>query len=565
MVLKGADLRKLNAVKTLFAVAMVLVALSVAIGAVGTFTVTTSNMETNVIIDNTFTLTQNTIRRQGIGACHVGENITVLIECPENYSTNFTVETYSGISFNKTIDQNISFSFIAGQEYYESVFFTKNPQVASVHFQVSKQQLQVIAPFGWVSQPAKGLFIASLASAMIIILNQIWKSRSTITATKPSLPFISSGIRNRIVGLLVLSLILWMILVALNGNALGTFENWYTDHARHSYVSSLFLKDGFAVFSQPLDTLASQDSSFYKFITWPEMPHLYPLGSIILFLPFSALLQSGVAPIIAYKLEIALFLVIAHICLYFFLKVFLKKEVDVSWRLVGVYIMYIALIVYAADGMFDSVAFIFSLLAITMLFSERYDAFFVLMAASVFVKYQTGIFLLPLMAVGILRLLQQEKFSSLIRNKTVIFGFILFAVSLSTAYLSATYLMQTRPELIMNGVNAFSQNAQVPWAVQSLAVLLTLTATLSYVFYMRNRNLLLSMSALFLLLPSFTLPFFQNWYIPFIFVYILIPQTKRDIKVTMLWLIFIIAVLSFGGSAFDTYRIIDNIITTFSI
>jgi len=557
-------LKKPNTAKILFAVAIVLVALSVFLGAASNYTFTTNQTETNVTIDDTFTLTQNTIRRQGIGAFQGGENITVLVEYPANLSKNFTIVTYSGIVENIT-DQNGNYSFSAGKEYYEGVFYTQHPQPALVHFKVTVQQFQFIAPLGWVSQPAKSLFIASLAIAMIIILNRIRADRTTNTATKLSLPFISSANSHRIIALMVLSLILWLTLVALNGNPLGTLENWYTDHARHSYVSSLFLKDGFAVFSQPLDTLASQDSSIYKFITWPEMPHLYPLGSIILFLPFSALLQTGANPIIIYKLEIAFFLVIAHICIYFFLRVFLKRELDVSWKLVGVYIIYMALAVYAADGMFDSVAFIFSLFAVTMLLSERYDAFFVLMAASVFVKYQTGIFLLPLMALGILKLLQQENLRSLIRNKAVILGFILFAVSLSTAYLSAPLLMQTRLELMMNGVNAFSQNAQVPWAVQTLAVLLALTATLSYAFYMRNRNLLLSMSALFLLLPSFTLPYFQNWYIPFIFIYILIPQTKRDIKVTMLWLIFMIAVLSFGGSAFDPSRIINNIITTLNI
>jgi hypothetical protein len=561
-------LRKLNATKTtktLFAVAMIFVALSLALGVAGNYTVTTNQTETIVIIDDTFMLTQNTIRRQGIGACQRGENITVTAESPANFSKKFTIESYSGIRFENISDQNVNYSFTASQEYYEVVFYTQHLQATSVHFKVTVQQFQVNAPFSWVSQPAKVLFMASLALALILILKQILKHQTVNAATKPSLPFISSSNRHRIIGLLVLSLILWLVLVALNGNPLGTLENWYTDHARHSYASSLFLKDGFAVFSQSLDTLASQDSSAYKFITWPEMPHLYPLGSIILFLPFSAFLQTGATPILIYKLEIATFLVIAHICLYFFLKVFLKRELEVFWKLVGIYIIYMAFTVYAADGMFDSVAFIFSLFAVTMLLSERYDAFFVLIAASVFVKYQTGIFLLPLMTVGILKLLQQEKFSNLIRNKAVILGFILFALSLSTAYLSAPYLLQTRPELIMNGVIAFSQSAQVPWAVQSLAVLLTLTASLSYVFYMRNRNMLLSMSALFLLLPSFTLPYFQNWYIPFIFIYILIPQTKSDIKATMLWLIFMIVVLSFGGSAFDPSRIIDNIKTTLSI
>jgi hypothetical protein len=419
-------LKKLNAAKSLFAVALVLVALSVFLGAAGTYTVTTNQSETIVIIDNTFTLTQNTIRRQGIGACQGGENITVLIECPTNFSGNFTIETYDGLHFENVIDQNVNYTFTAGADYYEAVFYSQHPRAAPMHFKVTVQQLQILAPFGWVSQPAKVLFMASIASAIIIILKKIWADRAVNEATKSSLPFISLSNRHRMMGLLVLSLILWLTLLTLNVNPLGTFENWYTDHARHSYVSSLFLKDGFAVFNQPLDTLASQDNSAYKFITWPEMPHLYPLGSILLFLPFSALLQTGANPLTIYKLEMAFFLVIAHICLYFFLKFFLKRELEVSWRLVGVYIIYMALTVYAADGMFDSVAFIFSLFALTMFLSERYDAFFVLIAASVFIKYQTGIFLLPIMVVGILKLLRQEKFSSLIRNKAIILGFILF-------------------------------------------------------------------------------------------------------------------------------------------
>ena len=139
----------------------------------------------------------------------------------------------------------------------------------------------------------------------------------------------------------MLSLVLWLSLLAVNSNPLATFENWYTDHVRHAYVSSLFLKDGLSVFNQPLGTLASQDNSHFMFVTWPEMPHLYPLGSILLFLPFGALLQNGFDPVLVYKLEIALFLVFAHICLYFFLKVFLKKNMHLFWKLAGVYIIYL--------------------------------------------------------------------------------------------------------------------------------------------------------------------------------------------------------------------------------
>jgi hypothetical protein len=117
----------------------------------------------------------------------------------------------------------------------------------------------------------------------------------------------------------------------------------------------------------------------------------------------------------------------------------------------------------------------------------------------------------------------------------------------------------------MNSINAFMPNAQIPWNLQSFAVLLTLAGTLVYVFYMHNRNPLLALSSLFLLVPSFLLPFFQNWYIPFLFVYILIPQRKEEIVATIIWLIFIIAILSFGASAFNPVGIIDNFRQTLKI
>jgi hypothetical protein len=134
-----------------------------------------------------------------------------------------------------------------------------------------------------------------------------------------------------------------------------------------------------------------------------------------------------------------------------------------------------------------------------------------------------------------------------------------------TAVLSAPYLVATRPELVMNSISAFMPNAQIPWSLQSFAILLTLAATLVYVLYMHKRNPLMSLSALFLLVPSFLLPFFQNWYIPFIFVYVLVPQRKGEIVATMIWVIFLIVVLSFGASAFNPVGIIDNFRQTLKI
>jgi len=200
-----------------------------------------------------------------------------------------------------------------------------------------------------------------------------------------------------------------------------------------------------------------------------------------------------------------------------------------------------------------------------MFLSERYDYFFLLIGISVFLKYQAGIFLLPLIIVGMLKLIERNKPRILLRNKAVIVGAAFMLISVFTAYLSASFLSQTRPELIMNGINGFAPHTQISWTLQLTYIFLTLTATLVYAHYMLNRNSILSLSAIFLLLPSFTLPYFQNWYIPYFFVYILIPQRKTELGITIIWLIIMISLLAFSGMPFNPQQSVNHIQSLFKI
>ena len=179
--------------------------------------------------------------------------------------------------------------------------------------------------------------------------------------------------------------------------------------------------------------------------------------------------------------------------------------------------------------MFDSIAFLFVFFAVSMFLMERYDYFFLLIGVSVFFKYQAGIFLLPLIIVGVIKLFEKEK-SGLLRNKAVIAGIAFGITSVFTAFLSASYLLTPKQQFITNCINAFAVNSQLTWELQSSAVLLTLAVTLTYAVYMLNKNSLLSLLAFFMLLPSFMLPYFQNWYLPFFFIYALIPQTQKRIR-----------------------------------
>ncbi len=580
---------KISAARIILYAALLLLVLSVMLTVASLYPIATGQTQSVVRIDDSFNLSVNEIRRQGLGNCHGGENISIQVECPVAFSKNFSIAAYSGLRYNNSLSSSFVYNFTAGADYYEAIF-QNSSQGGLINLKVTVEQPHVALPLSWLTTPAKILFLTSLATAILILLILTLSKQTQPTANPPVLPTLNETNRQRLLALILVSLVCWLAVLAVNSNPYASFENWYTDHPRHSYTASLFLKDGFAVFNQPLDKLASQDNSPFMFVTWPEMPHLYPLGSILLFMPFGVLLQNGVGVLLVYKLEIALFLVFAHVCLYFFLSRYWKQDLFSppnlqtwkeklkqlfqadSWdqkklelsqhtqfviKLIGIYVIYVTLIVFAADGMFDSVAFVFSLFAITALLVERYDYSFLLIGVSVFFKYQTAIFLMPLIVYSILRLVQTKKYGVL-KNKAFLAGTAFMLVSAFTAILSAPYLIQTRPELVMNSINAFMPNAQIPWSLQSTAVLATLIATLVFVLYMHNKNPLLSLSSLFLLVPSFMLPFFQNWYIPFIFVYILVPQRKGEIVATMIWLIFLIGVLSFGASTFNPIGIIDN-------
>ncbi|MCW3995639.1 MAG: hypothetical protein NWE98_05765 [Candidatus Bathyarchaeota archaeon] len=548
---------RLSSQKTILSTLLFCLVLSLTLAVISLYPVATGEQQSRVIIDASFTLHPNETRRQGLGSFHGGENIFLNVHSSDTFVKNFSILTYNGLRYANYTDKDIAFNFTAGADYYESVFFSNATNTGTVHFTVSVEQPEVFLPYSWLNLPAKILFFVSLGAVCIFILKFIF-SKQANEPFRLTLPPLGRTGRRRLIALLLLSLVFWVSLLAVNSHPLATFENWYTDHARHAYVSSLFLKDGLNVFSDPLDALASRDQSGFMFVTWPEMPHLYPLGSLVLFLPFGILLQNGFGSVLTYKLMIVVFLVFAHACLFLFLNRYWKKDMHTFLKLLGIYIIYVTLVIYAANGMFDSVAFLFSLLALTAFALESYDSFLLLTAISVFLKYQAGIFLLPLVVVGAIVLFKKQRLGDLVANKSLFLTVVLVVLSGFTAYLSLPYLMNVRPEFIMNGVNAFEPHSQIPWSLQAFSVLLTLAITVVYSLYMLNKNSLLSLSALFLLLPTFVLPYVQNWYLSFVFVYVLIPQRKREVEATMLWLIFMIGVLSFGGVSFNPLRLLDN-------
>ena len=306
-----------------------LIVFSVFLGICSIFPIEESNISTQIVIDDVFTLKGQQIYRQGLGGFLGNENVTLTIN--SNTSSPFTFEllTYHGLQYTTTAsDQNFCYSFLANADYYDTVFISNATESRTISLIVTKQNLTISYPFSCLSTVAKTLFFASCLVLMFLLLKTgVFASKTKITSAH----LISiSGPKNfnYLKIFVLLSLLIWLVFLVFNENTMGTFENWYTDAARHPYTSTLFTKVNFSVFNIPLGQLSDVDQSLYKFVTWPEMPHLYPLGSILLFLPFSILLEAGVAQIFVFKLEIALFLVAFHVCLFYFLKQFWKKNIS---------------------------------------------------------------------------------------------------------------------------------------------------------------------------------------------------------------------------------------------
>ncbi len=572
MSLSATERRVLYVVLTILIVGVVL-------SLVSFLPTSTLETQTSTIIDSSFRLTPGETYRQGLGSFHGNENITLLVSENGTAPAKFLLLTYSGTRYNTTAPY-VDYVFAAGADYYEAVFEAGASCTADIHLQVLKQNQAVEYAFSWLSTSAKVLFVACWMTAMALIVKPVWKGTASDTdpaqAQQCPAQLEKNNLRLLKIGILF-SLAFWLLLLVLNTYPLATFENWYTDAARHPYTSALFTRVGFQVFDTPLGKLASLEGvSAFKFVSWAEMPHLYPLGSIFIFLPFGVMLETGLSQPLVFKLEIALLLIVAHLCLYFFLKRFWRQELRQSpkevwgmplWRqefnfalkVLATYLLFIVLVVYSADGQFDAVAFLFALGALGLFVSERYDYGLLLMAVACTFKYQAGIFLAPLAIVSLLLLLQRQKPITLLKNRAILGGMLLATLDVFTALLSSPFMINVRPELVMNGVNAFLPHAQISWGLQTFATLLTLSVTIACAVYLAKRSPIVSLFMVFSLLPVFSMPYFQPWYMPFFFVYPLVSQSKRALMVTLVWVIFMVFVLSFGGLAYNPLTIADNI------
>ena len=245
--------------KMLLYAAILLLVLSIILAVVSLFPIDTGGNQSYVFINDTFRLSPNEIYRQGLGSFHGGENISLLVQCPTAFQKNFSIVfpvsnnliTYSGLRYSNFTQSNITYSFTAGNAYYEAVFSSASPNAGTVHFQASVQEPKTLFPYSWLTEPSKILFLLSLGLAMLVMLKIVFSNSSKFKPNTFSMPSLSKKNRRILLILLLLSLAFWFFLLAVNSNPLATFENWYTIMLEALMFPVCFLKMVFQFLMNP--------------------------------------------------------------------------------------------------------------------------------------------------------------------------------------------------------------------------------------------------------------------------------------------------------------------------
>jgi len=508
--------------------------------------------EKHLLIDDTFNLDTNEIRRHGLGVLRAGDEVCITVWELNNFTVRYSVVTYGGTMYERGSAGYDKLTFTADYDYYEVVFCNNESTPRNINLLASLERRAERYPNLWLAVPAKLLFFIGWTLTVLVLMWRVVKTplEGSIDGHNDSA---SRNIDNKkLVGLLLASCIFWLSLLTMPGYSPFGLENWYTDHARHSYSAYLFTKYGFSVFDTALGKLASIDNSFYKFVTWTDMPHLYPIGSIFIFLPFGLLLQSGVPYSLVFKMEMALFLIFAHICIYYFTKHFFGKPLRRFVNYFAVYFFCFLLILCSANGMFDAIPLFFSLISVIEFVENRYSKSVIYATVAAFFKYQVAIVLMPLTLIALMRLYKNVGLCGMAKKFGLPFTLILVSIEAYTAYLSIPFMMRARPELIMNRIYLFGPHAQLTWQTQFFAIFSTLALTIITVLYLLRRGGAISSLLLFFaFFPFFTMVYFQPWYFPYLYISVLIPKRASLVNVLVLWLVATSLIISSGFSLYN--------------
>lgn len=241
---------------------------------------------------------------------------------------------------------------------------------------------------------------------------------------------------------LLVSLVFTSYLVLANNAFTSSLEPQYFDHLRHQRFAFEFLREGMSIFSTPMKELVPIGNPAYY--GWNEIPEFYPMGIVIFFIPFSILaFNSIIDSIIVNKLTITIFLLFAHLAIYFYTTTLFNQSYDKMRQeergvtIILTVIFYIYLIFWSLNGQYEAIPVFFVILSLIQLKKKNCGQSVFWYVIAIFFKYQ-AIFLLPIYLFVAYRMISTSenvmlKFKNISNRSKLLIG-VTIGISLINVY-----------------------------------------------------------------------------------------------------------------------------------
>src|SRR5690554_2268420 len=102
--------------KKLFFVFLILLVISVAVSVFSFYPQTSTEISTQIIIDDTFNLAEHEIYRQGLGSFRGNEIITLHVKGTAEHPIDFSLITYTGQQYT-ALAKSFNYTFVAAVDY----------------------------------------------------------------------------------------------------------------------------------------------------------------------------------------------------------------------------------------------------------------------------------------------------------------------------------------------------------------------------------------------------------------------------------------------------------------
>jgi len=140
-------------------------------------------IEKDVLIDDTFRLSPNEIRRHGLGALRAGHEICITVRELNNLTVNCSVVTYGRTIYERESMSYDETNFTADYDYYEVVFYNNASTSRNINLLASLERRTERYPNLWLVTPAKSVFFVGWTLTLLILVWRVAKTASTFRAT----------------------------------------------------------------------------------------------------------------------------------------------------------------------------------------------------------------------------------------------------------------------------------------------------------------------------------------------------------------------------------------------